>query len=123
MGLTKKKHYDSYTLAFKVKAVKESNKRGVRAIDVADADALGIHPVMLYRWRQEFKEGRLSENKHMKIPQPPPKKSREQSDQLKVAEKKIKDLEKRLAAKEEENIILKKAGRFFQGLRKKDTRS
>jgi transposase len=121
MGLTRKKHYDSYTLAFKVKAVKESKKRGVKAIDVADA--LGIHPVMLYRWRQEFKEGRLSENKHMKVPQPPPKKSREESDRLKVAERRIRELEKSLAAKEEEVIILKKAGRFFLEQRKKDTRS
>lgn len=121
MGITKKKHYESYTLAFKVKAVKESNKKGVMAIDVADA--LGIHPVMLYRWRQEFREGRLSENKHMKIPTPPPKKSREESDKLKVAERKIKELEKRLAAREEEVIILKKAGRFFQEQRKKDTHS
>ena len=121
MGITKKKHYDSYTLAFKVKAVTETKKKGVRAIDVAEA--LGIHPVMLYQWRQEFKEGRLSENKHMKIPQPPPKKSREDSDKLKVAQRQIKELEKRLAAKEEEVIILKKAGRFFQEQRKKDTRS
>jgi transposase len=121
MGLTRKKHYDSYTLAFKVKAVKESKKRGVKAIDVADAP--GIHPVMLYRWRQEFKEGRLSENKHMKVPQPPPKKSGEESDRLKVAERRIRELEKSLAAKEEEVIILKKAGRFFLEQRKKDTRS
>lgn len=121
MGLTKKKHYDSYTLAFKVKAVKESKKKGVMAIDVAES--LGIHPVMLYRWRQEFKEGRLSENKHMKIKAPPAKKSREDSDALKRAETHIKDLEKRLAAKEEENVILKKAKRFFLDQRKKDTRS
>lgn len=121
MGLTKKKQYDSYTLAYKVKAVKESNKKGVKAIDVASA--LGIHPVMLYRWRQEFKEGRLSENKHMKIPQPPPRKSREESDKLKVADRRIKELEKLLAAKEEEVIILKKAKRFFSDQRKKDTRS
>lgn len=121
MGLTKKKHYDSYTLAFKVKAVRESKKRGVRAIDVAEA--LGIHPVMLYRWRQEYKEGRLSENKHMKIKAPPPKKSREDSDALKRAETRIKELEKRLASKEEEVVILKKAKRFFSDQRKKDTRS
>lgn len=121
MGLTRKKHYDSYTLAYKVKAVKESKKRGVKAADVADA--LGIHPVMLYRWRQEFKEGRLSENKHMKIPEPPPKKSRAESDRLKVAERRIRELEKNLAAKEEEVTILEKAGRFFQEQRKKNTRS
>lgn len=121
MGLTRKRSYKYYTLAFKVKAVKESKKRGVKAQDVAVA--LGIHPVMLYRWRQEFKEGRLSENKHMKIPRPPPKKSREESDRLKVAERRIRELEKSLAAREEEVIILKKAGRFFQEQRKNDTRS
>lgn len=121
MGITKKKHYSSYTLAFKLKAVKESKKRGVKASDVAAA--LGIHPVMLYRWRQEFKEGRLSENKHMKISAPPPKKSREDSNKLKAAEQRIKDLEKRLATKEEEVLILKKAGRFFLEQREKDTRS
>jgi transposase len=121
MGLTKKKSYDSYTLAFKVKAVKESRKKGVTAADVAEA--LGIHPVMLYRWRQEYKEGRLSENKHMKIKPPPAKKSREDSDALKRAQTHIKELEKRLAAKEEEVVILKKAKRFFSDQRKKNTRS
>jgi transposase len=121
MGLTKKKHYESYTLAFKVKAVRESKKRGVRAVDVATA--LGIHPVMLYRWCQEHKEGRLSENKHMQIKPPPAKKSREDSDALKRAVTRIKELEKRLASKEEEVVILKKAKRFFSDRRKKNTRS
>lgn len=111
MGLTRKRYYGSYTLAFKVKAVRESRKKGVMAKDVAEA--LGIHPVMLYRWRQEYKEGRLSENKHMKIPRPPPQKSREDSDALKVANREINELKKRLAAKEEEIVILKKAKRFF----------
>ncbi len=119
MGLTKKRHYDSYTLAYKIKAVKLSKRNNVRAIDVAEA--LGIHPVMLYRWRQEFKEGRLSENKYMIIKPPPAKPPRETSDALKTAEKRIKELEKRLATKEEEVIILKKAKRFFLDQRKKDT--
>ena len=118
MGLTKKKHYDSYTLAFKVKAVKASQKKGVKSINIAES--LGIHPVMLYRWRQEFKEGRLSENKYMKIPAPPPKKCREDSDALKVAKRRIEELEKRVAAREEEILILKKAKRFFSAPHKKN---
>lgn len=120
MGITKKKQYDSYTLAYKIHAVKMTQKRGVKAIDVATS--LGIHPVMLYRWRQKFKEGRLSENKHMRKktekPQPPPG----DSQALKSAERRIRELEKRLATKEEEVLILKKAKRFFSGRRKKDTR-
>ncbi|WP_394171469.1 transposase [Saccharospirillum alexandrii] len=48
-------------MAYKVHADKMTQKKGVRSIDVATS--LGIHPVMLYRWRQEFKEGRLSEGR------------------------------------------------------------
>lgn len=121
MGITRKKHYDSYTLAYKVHAVKMTQKKGVKAIDVATS--LGIHPVMLYRWRQEFKEGRLSENKHMRKKQEKPRSAPENSQALKSADRRIRELEKRLAAKEEEVIILKKAKRFFSDLRKKDTRS
>jgi len=121
MGLTKKKHYDSYTLAFKIKAVKLSKRKNVKAIDVAEA--LGIHSVMLYRWRQEFKEGRLSENKHMKIKPPPPKSSHADKLALKAAESRIKELEKQLAVRDEEVVILKKAKRFFLDQRKKNTRS
>lgn len=119
MGLTKKTQYDSYTLAYKIRAVKLTQKKGVKAIDVATS--LGIHPVMLYRWRQEFKEGRLSENKHMRKKAPPPKSRPEDTQALKAAERRINELERRLAAKEEEVIILKKAKRFFSDRRKNDT--
>ena len=37
MGLTKKKHYGSYTLAYKINAVKLSKKKDVKATDVAEA--------------------------------------------------------------------------------------
>ena len=121
MGITRKSQYDSYTLAYKVHAVKMTKKKGVSTVDVATS--LGIHPVMLYRWRQEFKEGRLSENKHMRKKPERSQRPPEESQALKSAERRIKELEKRLAAKEEEVLILKKAKRFFSDLRKKDTRS
>jgi len=121
MGLTRKNQYDSYTLAYKVHAVKMTQKKGVKAVDVATS--LGIHPVMLYRWRQEFKEGRLSENKHMRKKANPPERRPEDAQALKTAEHRIKELEKRLSAKEEEVIILKKAKRFFSDRRNNDTRS
>lgn len=47
----------------------------------------------------------------------------EDTQALKAAERRIKELERRLAAKEEEVIILKKAKRFFSGRHKNDTRS
>ncbi len=121
MGLTKSKNYFAYTLAYKIHAVKLTHEKGVKARDVAES--LGIHPVMLYRWRQEFKEGRLSENKHMKQKAQRTCPTREAQDALKSAKKRIKALEKKLANKEEEVIILKKAKRFFSEQRKKNMRS
>jgi transposase len=99
-----------------------ANHPNVTAIDVAEA--LGIHVVMLYRWRLEWKRGMLRENKNMKkTTRPPPKKtkSRKQSDALRKKEeelikarRQIKSLERSLAASQEELDILKKAKRFFE---------
>ena len=127
MGQTKKRHYDRYTLEFKRHAVRLADLPSVSAIDIADT--LGIHVVMLYRWRMELKNGTLHENKHMKKEHSPsakkPKKrtdpTKAKDDELIKAQKRIKALERSLAAKEEELDILKKAQRFFD--RKKKTYS
>ncbi len=63
MGQTKKRNYDRYTLEFKQQAVKLANHPKVIAKDIAES--LGIHPVMLYRWQMEYRNGELRENKHM----------------------------------------------------------
>ena len=120
MGQTYKRHYDRYTLEFKKAAVRLADLPSVTAIDIADT--LGIHVVMLYRWRMELKNGTLRENKHMKKEEAPPKKkakkrtdpARAKEDELKQAQKRIKQLEKILANKEEELDLLKKAKRFFE---------
>ncbi|TVO72258.1 transposase [Sedimenticola selenatireducens] len=57
MGQTKERNYDRYTLEFKQQAVKLANHPNVIAKDIAES--LGIHPVMLYRWRMEYKNGEL----------------------------------------------------------------
>jgi transposase len=123
MGQTTKRNYDRYTLAFKLQAVRLANMPSVTAIDVAAA--LGIHPVMLYRWRMEKKNKTLSENKHMKRKEPPPKKTKQRTDpaqaktdELIKANKRIRALEKSLASTQEELDILKKAQRFFATKRK-----
>ncbi len=46
-----------YTKDFKVKAVRLSHQDGVRVKQVAEA--LGIHPFMLSRWRKEYRDGGL----------------------------------------------------------------
>jgi len=119
MGQTKKRNYDRYTLAFKTQAVRLADHPNVRATDIAEI--LDIHVVMLYRWRMELKNGTLKENKHMKKDPPSAKKKtkkrtdpvKAKEDELIKAQKRIKQLEKALEARDTEIDILKKAKRFF----------
>ena len=94
MGQTRKRHYDRYTLAYKLQAVKLANHPGVMAKDVAES--LGIHPVMLYRWCMEHRRGELKDQ------------------ELTQAKKRIRELEKAVRQRDEELDILKKAQRFFE---------
>ena len=118
MGQTKKRNYDRYTLAYKLQAVKLANHPDVMSKDVAES--LGIHPVMLYRWQMEYRNGELRENKKMKPKKPSPKRRpdradpvQKKEDELRAAQKRIKQLEKQLANREDELDLLKKAERFF----------
>ncbi len=99
MGHTKKRNYDRYTQAYKLQAVKLANHPDVMSKDVAES--LGIHPVMLYRWQMEYRNGELRENKAMKTTKSSPKRrpdradpAQKKDDQLKVAQKRIQQLEK-----------------------------
>lgn len=123
MGQTKKRNYDRYTLAFKQTAVRLADHPNVMATDIAET--LGIHVVMLYRWRMEYKNGTLCENKHMKKKIAPPKKKKIRTDPTKAKEeelnkalKRIKALERSLSSTQEELDILKKAQRFFEKTKK-----
>tara|TARA_R110002072_G_scaffold76925_3_gene179999 strand:+ start:101 stop:469 length:369 start_codon:yes stop_codon:yes gene_type:complete len=118
MGQTKKRNYDRYTLAFKLQAVRLADHPDVMSKDVAES--LGIHPVMLYRWQMENRNGELKENKNMKAGKSSPKRRpdrtdpvQQKDDELKAAQKRIKQLEKQLANREDELDLLKKAERFF----------
>lgn len=124
MGQTIKRNYDRYTLEFKQQAVRLANNPNVKAKDIAES--LGIHPVMLYRWRMEYKNGELKANKHMKSKTPSPKRRANQADplaakedELKKAQKRIKQLEKALDNRTEELDLLKKAERFLAQQTKK----
>ena len=129
MGQTRKRNYDRYTLAFKLQAVKLADHPDVMSKSVAES--LGIHPVMLYRWQMEHRRGELKENKHMKAKPPSPKRRRpaeprQRTDpgvsreaELLQARKRIGELEKALASREEELDLLKKAQRFFAGTKQR----
>ena len=119
MGQTRKRNYDRYTLLFKLQAVRLSETLGVTSKEIAAA--LGIHEVMLYRWRMEHKNGELRENKRMKQTAPSPKRrtprtdpAKAKDDELIKANKRIRQLEKALELRTEELDLLKKARRFFE---------
>ena len=119
MGQTKKRHYDRYTLDYKLQAVRLANHPEVKATHIAES--LGIHVVMLYRWQMEYRNGELSANKYMKPKTPSPKRRRirttsesKTEDELAKAKKRIKELERTLANRTEELDLLKKAERFFK---------
>ena len=118
MGRAIKKHYDRYSLEFKLRAIKLANHPNITALAVAES--LGIHPVMLYRWCMEKRNGTLRENRQMKKKSPEAKKAAKRVDpliekeaELLKAQRRIKELEKSLDARQEELDILKKAKRFF----------
>ena len=118
MGQTQKRNYDRYTLDFKLQAVRMANHPDVKS--KAIAESLGIHPVMLYRWQMEYRQGELRESKYMKSKKPSPKRRQRRTDpgvdkdaELLIAHKRIKELEQSLASREEELDLLKKAQRFF----------
>lgn len=119
MGQTKKRRYDRYTLAYKQHAVRLTETLSVTIREIADA--LGIHEVMLYRWRMESRNGELRENRHVNPAKSSPKRlkkrtdpTRAKQDELVQANKRIKALEKQLAERTEELDLLKKAQRFFE---------
>jgi len=115
MGRTTKRKYDRYTLAFKQQAVKLANHPEVMSKSIADS--LGIHPVMLYRWQMEHRRGELKENKTIKVEPPSPKRRQwkqalvdsDHEAELLKARKRILDLERTLASRDEELDLLKKA--------------
>jgi len=52
--MSRKTQYDYYSNDFKAAAVELGALSGVRAKDVAEV--LDIHPIMLYRWKREYRD-------------------------------------------------------------------
>ena len=53
--MARKTKYDYYDDWFKATAVELGALPGIQAKDVAEV--LDIHPIMLYRWKKEYREG------------------------------------------------------------------
>lgn len=91
-----------YSIEFKAKAVQLSFLEGVQIKDVAET--LDLHPVILSRWRREYREGKIVVDKRKKLVS-----IRKDRAEL----KKIKRLEKENAQLKQENDLLKKWQRFL----------
>jgi transposase len=100
-----------YSLEFKRKAVKLTQVPGMEVQGVAKG--LDIHPVMLSRWRQEAREGKL----HGTTPEP--RISKKVVREL----KRLQELEREHKLLQEEHELLKKAIRFTSELRARDSLS
>jgi len=94
------KRLPRYSLQFKLGAVRLTQLPGMEVQAVAAA--LDIHPVMLSRWRQEAREGRL--RGVASAPKRKPAPAREV--------KRLQKLERDHALLQEEHELLKKAIRF-----------
>ena len=106
-----RKKLPRYSVDFKRSAVRLTQIPGMEVQVVAEA--LDIHPVMLSRWRQEARDGRL---KGANESPPPPK--------VPVRElKRLQALEKAHAVLQEEHALLKKAIRFCSERRLTSSRS
>ena len=49
-----------YPDEFKIKAVQLADHPGILAKDVAEE--LGVHPILLYSWRKEYREGKFKQD-------------------------------------------------------------
>lgn len=117
MGHTRKRHYDQYSLAYKLNAILLASKQNVLAKDVAET--LGIHPIMLYRWCMEHRQGTLftqplMKNNHIDKPKKEKKPISPEKIELAKANARIKKLEKQLARSQEDVEILKKFEQFLK---------
>lgn len=101
--MKKKEIHTYYNYQFKHTAVRVTKHPDIQTVDVAEA--LDIHPIMLYRWRGEMRTGKIKDNDQ---------EARSISD-LNEAEKRIRKLEKELAKVRQENAILRKAEKLFPG--------
>ena len=58
--MVKEKH-TYYNYQFKHTAVTVANHPDIQGLSVAQA--LDIHPIMLYRWKKEMRDGKILDNK------------------------------------------------------------
>lgn len=107
--MARKRHYDFYDDAFKATAVELGSLPGVYAKDVAEV--LDIHPIMLYRWKKELRDGLIMSK--------PKKGSLDTAEKQELA--RLRRLEKEHELLQEKHEILKKSIQHFSNRAKKSS--
>lgn len=107
-----------YSVDFKIKVVQLTDKLDASATQIAEI--LGLHPVMVYRWRQEYREGKFIASPTRKISmtkqQSAQPQSKEERSELARLRKEVVDLKK-------ENDFLKKWDRYLKDQKSRDSDS
>lgn len=107
-----------YSVEFKIKVVKLTFELNVKAIEIAKV--LNLHPMMIYRWRQEYREGKFVDIPSRRISMtkeaPTPKQDNEKDDE-------IKRLKKELSKAKKETDFLKKWERYLKDQKNYDSGS
>jgi len=102
------KKTNRYPDEFKIKAIQLADHPDILAKDVAED--LGVHPILIYRWRKEYRAGKFKEDK---------RKKKIQIETKKVSELlRIQELEREIKKLRVENELLKKTIEFNSEKRK-----
>lgn len=107
-----------YSVEFKIKIIKLTYELDVKAIDIAKV--LDLHPMMIYRWRQEYREGKFIESPSRRISMTK-ETTTPQEDKQKDDE--ITRLKKELSSVKKENDFLKKWDRYLKDQKSNDSSS
>jgi len=105
-----------YSTEFKVRVVKLTLELNVDATKIAAI--MGLHPVMVYRWRQEYREGLLVEIPTRRISM-----TKNKATHTKQNQKEIKQLKKQLNKLQKENDFLKKWEQYLKNQNQHDSNS
>ena len=107
-----------YAVDFKIKVVELSEKLDADAIKIAEI--FGLHPVMVYRWRQVYREGKFvatpTRRIHMTKEEAEPKPDETRNEEL-------ARLREEIAALKKENDFLKKWEQYLKDQKQADSDS
>lgn len=109
--MARKTKYDYYDDWFKATAVELGALSGVQSKDVAEV--LDIHPIMLYRWKKEYREGSIMKK--------PAKGTLDTETQREL--KRLKKIEKSYQTLQMEHDLLKKSIQFCSERKKRSSNS